>query len=100
MSKEKEMARCSDLNAISNVLGNLLKDTSLLKKYPLNLDDFAEDFYKIIYCAIVNLAGKNIKNIDIVLLQNYLNQTSPVSYIKIKIKRTTDKTLRAIKTKS
>lgn len=72
MISKKEISNCSSLKVISNVLGNLMKKPSLLKEYKITVEDFPEIFQRIIFTAVDNLAKKDIKDIDSIILENYI----------------------------
>ena len=57
-----------DKKSIMQVLGSLLKNPLLLKrtdKYNLDVEDFGEEFYKILYGAINNLSAQGLKKIEL-----------------------------------
>lgn len=65
-----------DKKSIMQVLGSLLKSPLLLKrtdKYNLDVEDFGEEFYKILYGAINNLSAQGLKKIELLDLENYLS---------------------------
>lgn len=65
-----------DKKSIMQVLGSLLKKPLLLKrtdKYNLDVEDFGEEFYKILYGAINNLSAQGLKKIELLDLENYLS---------------------------
>lgn len=65
-----------DKKSIMQVLGSLLKNPLLLKrtdKYNLDVEDFGEEFYKILYGAINNLSAQGLKKIELLDLENYLS---------------------------
>ena len=73
-----------DRNAIRQVLGCYLNDTSLLRRYPLRETDFVDSFHKIIFATIRNLAESGAKEVNIDMLACYLEEKYPDKYQKYK----------------
>ena len=65
-----------DKRSIMQVLGCIINNPILLDrtdKYDFNSDDFAEDFYILIYGTIQNLKSQGLKKIEILDIDNYLS---------------------------
>ena len=65
-----------DKRSIMQVLGCLKNNPNLLTrtdKYEFNEDDFAEDFYVLIFGVLQNLKAQGLKNIDLLDIDNYLS---------------------------
>lgn len=60
---------------IFQIIGCLLKKPYLLKdkKYKLSLYDFVESFHKIVFAAINNLVVHNAKEIDEIIIDNFIS---------------------------
>lgn len=66
-----------DKTSIIQVLGNLLKQPSLLSetdKYQLENSDFPERFHKVIFAAINNLFQNGVTEIDEIEIDGFLSQ--------------------------
>lgn len=63
---------------IFQVIGCLLKSPYLIKdkKYKLSLYDFVEPFHKIVFAAINNLVIHNAKEIDEIIIDNFISSYS------------------------
>lgn len=65
-----------DKRSIMQVLGCLKNNPNLLTrtdKYEFNEDDFAEDFYVLIFGILQNLKAQGLKKIDLLDIDNYLS---------------------------
>ena len=65
-----------DKRSIMQVLGCLKINPNLLTrtdKYEFNEDDFAEDFYVLIFGVLQNLKAQGLKKIDLLDIDNYLS---------------------------
>ena len=65
-----------DKRSIMQVLGCLKNNPNLLTrtdKYEFNEDDFAEDFYILIFGILQNLKAQGLKKIDLLDIDNYLS---------------------------
>lgn len=69
-----------DKTAIMNVIGCLLKDTSLLsnEEYVFSEEDFSDKLPKIIYGALNNLYIDGVRKFDLVILDEYLSKIQAV----------------------
>ena len=65
--------------AIIEVLGSFITNPDLMRVYPTNLADFPKTFYKIIFGAIYNLYKKGVKELDVVVIDEFLSHY-PVQY--------------------
>lgn len=77
--------RYVDVPAIIQVIGNIYNNPNLLdsEKYRFNEDDFTEDFHKVLFGAIYNLHMMGAKNVNINVIEDYLEQR-PTSYATYK----------------
>ena len=65
-----------DKRSIMQVLGCLKNNPNLLTrtdKYDFNEEDFAEDFYTLIFGILQNLKAQGLKKIDLLDIDNYLS---------------------------
>lgn len=75
-----EESAYSDKMATLQVLGGLLKNPMLIRNrdYPLEVQDFTEQFHRILFGAIDNMVAEGAKEIDVVnitqFLKNYPSQ--------------------------
>lgn len=75
-----EESAYSDKMATLQVLGGLLKNPILIRDrdYPLDVQDFTEQFHRILFGAIDNMVAEGAKEIDVVnitqFLKNYPSQ--------------------------
>lgn len=70
------MSKLQDKKAIMNVLGCLIKDPVLLSKakgYDLTIEDFPEQFHKIVFSGIVNLKEEGIESLTVNDIYTYLS---------------------------
>lgn len=66
-----------DKRAILQVIGCLIKDSSLYHKYDyigLDRNDFPERFHKIVFAAIENLIKNGVEKIDVFTLDSFLSK--------------------------
>lgn len=77
--------RYVDVPAIIQVIGNIYNNPNLLdsEKYRFNEDDFTEDFHKVLFGTIYNLHMMGAKNVNINVIEDYLEQR-PTSYATYK----------------
>ena len=75
------MAKYVDLSAIIQVIGCIYQNPSLLdnENYFFNEEDFTEKFHKILFGSIYNLHAQGAKEININVIEDYL-QGRPESY--------------------
>ena len=62
--------------SIMQVLGCLINYPNIFDrtdKYCLNVDDFAEDFHKIVFSAVNNLKAQGLKKIEVLDIDNFLS---------------------------
>ena len=65
-----------DKRSIMQVLGCLINYPNIFDrtdKYCLNIDDFAEDFHKIVFSAVNNLKAQGLKKIEVLDIDNFLS---------------------------
>ena len=65
-----------DKRSIMQVLGCLINYPNIFDrtdKYCLNVDDFAEDFHKIVFSAVNNLKAQGLKKIEVLDIDNFLS---------------------------
>lgn len=72
----KNHARYVDIPAIVQVLGCLYQNPNLIdnESYSFNLDDYTEDFHKVIFGSIYNLHQLGADKITSDTIENYLEQ--------------------------
>lgn len=65
-----------DIPAIVQIIGNVYNNPSLLdnEKYKFNLDDFTEEFHRIIFGTMYNLHAMGAKDININVIEDYLRE--------------------------
>ena len=61
-----------DVPAIVQIIGNVYNNPSLLdnEKYKFNLDDFTEEFHRIIFGTMYNLHVMGAKDININVIED------------------------------
>lgn len=64
MSDNETTTALVDKRAILQVLGNLMRDPSLLDQYKFEVSDFGEPFYQLIYGLVFNLYSTGAEKID------------------------------------
>ena len=77
----KDCYQYGDKMATLQVLGGLLKNPSLVKDkdYPLEVQDFTEQFHRILFGAIENMVSEGAKEIEVVNITQFL-KNYPAQY--------------------
>ena len=70
---KKKVNSYTNKQAIREVIGGLLQDPSLIRKYKIVTSDFPEKFHKLIFSAINNLYKNGAESIDAVAIDDYLS---------------------------
>lgn len=70
---KKKVNSYTNKQAIREVLGSLLQDPSLIRKYKISQNDFPEKFHKLIFSSINNLYKNGVEVIDAVAIDEYLS---------------------------
>ena len=70
---KKKVNSYTNKQAIREVIGGLLQDPSLIRKYKIVTSDFPENFHKLIFSAINNLYKNGAESIDAVAIDDYLS---------------------------
>ena len=68
---KKKVNSYTNKQAIREVIGGLLQDPSLIRKYKIVTSDFPEKFHKLIFSAINNLYKNGAESIDAVAIDDY-----------------------------
>lgn len=68
---KKKVNSYTNKQAIREVIGGLLQDPSLIRKYKIVTSDFPENFHKLIFSAINNLYKNGAESIDAVAIDDY-----------------------------
>lgn len=71
--KKSKLVSYTNKQAIREILGSLLQEPSLIKKYKIVQNDFPETFHKLIFAAINNLCKSGAEIIDAVVIDEYLS---------------------------
>lgn len=71
--KKSKLVSYTNKQAIREILGGLLQEPSLIKKYKIVQSDFPETFHKLIFAAINNLCKSGAEVIDAVVIDEYLS---------------------------
>lgn len=71
--KKSKLLSYSNKQAIREVLGGLIQDPSLIRKYKIVQNDFPETFHKLIFASINNLYKNGAETIDAVAIDEYLS---------------------------
>ena len=71
--KKSKLLSYSNKQAIREVLGGLIQDPSLIRKYKIVQNDFPETFHKLIFASINNLYKNGAEAIDAVAIDEYLS---------------------------
>lgn len=77
-------SRYVEISSLVQVLGSLYNKPKIFEqddKYKFNIDDFYDDFHKIIYSCIYNLWQLGAKEITLPAIQDYLSQRPKVEAI-------------------
>ena len=62
-----------DYRAISQCLGAIIDDPSLLDEYPFEKEDFVDQFHTLVFSAVSNLYNLGTNIIDIFSIDSYLS---------------------------
>lgn len=65
-----------DIPAIVQIIGNVYNNPNLLdnEKYKFNLEDFTEEFHRIVFGSMYNLHAMGTKDININVIEDYLRE--------------------------
>lgn len=71
--KKNKITQYQNKQAIREILGSLLQESSLIREYKVVQNDFPETFHKLIYAAINNLYKNGATCVDAVAIDEYLS---------------------------
>lgn len=77
---ESSLRHYQNKNAISEVIGCLIKNPQLLKTYKFDKKDFVESFHQVLYVTIHNMARDGAEKIDAYAVDAYLRESFPFKY--------------------
>lgn len=98
MASVTTINQCVSKQAYREVLGDYILNPELIKVHKLVKEDFTENFYYIVYTAIVKLVSQDVKIINVDTIEQLLNEKDyPIQHADYVKNNGTEYLLRAVK---